>query len=504
MLLLLLLLSPFNDEVIITLQDGKIIIGILQGYKDGKYLVLEGSNLRTIDESNILDIKITKEDPSSKKDEIKQQVEKLLFDKKDYPKAIEVLQEAKKTKKIFEDIYSYFKIAYFEYLNIIIKSESLQLLSNHMEFIKHELPERDASELFLYCYGYFREESGRFKSSKFLLEFARVLSSAAIDEGILKEKKQELEAKLLDLSEIKTHQNEYTLLREFHEILHKLNPDKYQKKLLAIYSLEGGKLILDKKYSTAVETLSKALLLDPKNEKITELFEKARFEDVKQKISFLPRSERIKTLGDYKKSMPKKEYIKWADEEIERIKKMTSDDSIILKDIVYYYPIEPKRWYKYRYTEGEITEKITIDSVEKIEGGLKVFLSQERTFKSYKYTPEFSIREINTDGIFNISDKEKQPLVKMPIRAGTTWSIEKGDQKITRSIISLSSNVQTPAGKFEDCLQVEVKTIVNIRGSKITVTANEYFAPNIGIVKIQVVEKEFQKYSLELVDYGKD
>lgn len=62
-------------------------------------------------------------------------------------------------------------------------------------------------------------------------------------------------------------------------------------------------------------------------------------------------------------------------------------------------------------------------------------------------------------------------IIKAPLEPGTTWNGGNFEKKI----VSIDASVDTPAGKFDKCLQIETRTA----GSVVT----EYYRENIGLVK---------------------
>ncbi len=500
----ILVLSLFQ-EVIITLEDGKVMSGHLHGYREGKYLIYDGSQIQVIDESRIKDVVIIKIDGKGP-EEAKQpedDIEKILFERKDYQKAITILHKMKNQGKSLDGLLPYLKIAHFEYIGELIKSELSSQLEAELEFIRKELPHKETMELYEHCYIYFKEYTSKFKSLRFTAEFARIISKHVLENGLLKDKQGEFESELIDLAESKTRLQQYSQTRSIYEILYNINKNKYGPKLADATLLEVSTLILEKNYQHAELIAQKAAGIGIKDERLVDLYEKAKFENLKSKVSLMPKVERLQALEAFKRGCTRQEFLNWIDQEIYRIQKNTTDTVKAVKDITLYYPAEPKRWYKYKYAQGDITEHVTIDSVQKENGTLKVYISQERTFKSHKYPVEVSRKEITSEGLFNIIGSERTPLIMLPIQIGGSWSQERGSQKIKRTVLSVSQTIKTSAGTFEDCLAVEVKTVADMNGSSTTVTAIEYYAPNVGLVKMEILEQAFAKYSIELIEYGK-
>lgn len=70
-------------------------------------------------------------------------------------------------------------------------------------------------------------------------------------------------------------------------------------------------------------------------------------------------------------------------------------------------------------------------------------------------------------------------LLKAPLKPGTKWT----DDRFTREIIDVKASVNTPAGKFDNCIKVKISNNYS--------TLYEYYKEGIGLVKREfLVEKE--------------
>lgn len=82
-------------------------------------------------------------------------------------------------------------------------------------------------------------------------------------------------------------------------------------------------------------------------------------------------------------------------------------------------------------------------------------------------------------------------ILKKPLKVGTKWETPHG----TREIVETDAIVDTPAGKFEDCIKVRI--------SLDTSTSFEYFKQGIGMVKREfiyedtIVTSRLEKYEIK-------
>lgn len=87
----------------------------------------------------------------------------------------------------------------------------------------------------------------------------------------------------------------------------------------------------------------------------------------------------------------------------------------------------------------------------------------------------FSGEDYEPKNILDQSGNQDTIMLKAPVKPGTKWTAGTS----TREIVSVSASVNTPAGKFDNCVQVKITE----NGS----TTYEYFKNGIGLVKREFV-----------------
>ena len=152
---------------------------------------------------------------------------------------------------------------------------------------------------------------------------------------------------------------------------------------------------------------------------------------------------------------------------------------------VYYYPTAEgdKRVYESQVgkTTLEITEVVT--KVEPKGDGLRVTLGRVIDGTTRPQGPV----DVSARGVFRTAgskhDGEPFPLVKLPVKAGDTWSqtlelpTGRDSMKVTYTVVG-EEDVEVPAGKFKAVRidQVGVAAAGTIKGSS-------WHAPGIGLIK---------------------
>lgn len=86
---------------------------------------------------------------------------------------------------------------------------------------------------------------------------------------------------------------------------------------------------------------------------------------------------------------------------------------------------------------------------------------------------------------------DKKVLIKGPIKKGTAWK----DQNEDREIIDTAADVETPAGKFNGCLKIQIKGQDS--------TSYEYYKEGVGLVKREfksgetTISSSLKKYEIK-------
>lgn len=87
---------------------------------------------------------------------------------------------------------------------------------------------------------------------------------------------------------------------------------------------------------------------------------------------------------------------------------------------------------------------------------------------------------------FGIRDP-KRYLLRDPLEQGRTWTNIVSVSSAERyAISSVGTPCEAPAGKFEDCVQVEAKNRVD---ANVTLVNRQTYAPGVGLVRVQVLAR---------------
>jgi len=190
-----------------------------------------------------------------------------------------------------------------------------------------------------------------------------------------------------------------------------------------------------------------------------------------------------------------------------------------------YFPLEKGRFWEYRvetnYTETEPTySSLRIENI-----GKKTIGDQTFWVRRTSNGTDYYLRK-DSDGVFRYGKRniiEKHPSMDankrmvlplpLPDRSGKSWSVltqsytihrilpnyEPPNENIARfhmtyTLESLDEEVTVPAGSFKKCLLIEGQAQIdqlvgaNTGNGTIEMTTREWYAPGIGLVKLERIE----------------
>jgi hypothetical protein len=103
----------------------------------------------------------------------------------------------------------------------------------------------------------------------------------------------------------------------------------------------------------------------------------------------------------------------------------------------------------------------------------------------------FQGEEYNQTNLLDKESNDNLAILKTPLKAGTKWETLRD----VREIVDIDATVVAPAGTFEDCIKVSIKSENS--------TMHEYFKAGIGMVKREfesegmVVTSTLEKYDIK-------
>lgn len=168
-----------------------------------------------------------------------------------------------------------------------------------------------------------------------------------------------------------------------------------------------------------------------------------------------------------------------------------------------YYPVAVGAEYHYVINTPDRRAVIVRTLVvEKDERSGVTIVRSERSERHPVYEGTSPLEMRIADGkVFKDMLGTENVLLRFPAAKGDQWTWSALDQVFTSTILSTGASVVTPAGVFRDCVEVELSSSVRRAGEIRPYRVRSYYAPGIGLVKIEYDEKADQHKNLELVKY---
>lgn len=166
-------------------------------------------------------------------------------------------------------------------------------------------------------------------------------------------------------------------------------------------------------------------------------------------------------------------------------KRVDTDEQVARRPQVSYYPLAVgNKWtYRVRFLGQEQQQDVEI--LRQVDGYF------EDSQKGRLVADAYGIRD------------EKRYLLRYPLETGRTWTNVVSVASVEHyTIIETGTRCQVPAGTFEDCVRVESRNRQDARTTLVNVFT---FAPNVGLVRIEIVaevgNKRIPQTELALVKY---
>jgi len=174
-----------------------------------------------------------------------------------------------------------------------------------------------------------------------------------------------------------------------------------------------------------------------------------------------------------------------------------------------YYPLkEGKTWVYSISSEKQPVQKITVTNLApreingmsvtlrkwEVSGGVRYYLVAQDDYGVYRYgeqQSETAEPKIITPKVYYL---------KNPVDKGTNWDIStklgEDDLKVNVTIDGIRDQVQVPAGSYNDCVKAKHEgggQFSGKDGGDLSLTAYEWYAPDVGLVKSMVTIKKKAK-----------
>ncbi len=510
---LLLALPALAQGVKITLTDGTVVQGELQGFEHGRYRVrLPGGTVREIDERKVRDVVLTDPAPAPERPASSGAADeaRAAFERGDFEGALRktafALQELDRERAALLDLMAR---CYQALIDRLLEQRDAARLSERLRQVLPLLPPDGRRLLFTRLADRFAEMYRAQPGDPFTLAFAEVLARLAGDGAIPEEARAAMADVFVRLGDSAFDRKAFGPALALYQGAVRMDPrrrEALRPKLLQALLAEARRLLEANDPRGAEALAREALALDPAHAEARALLEDAEFARLKQDVEADYGADAAELLRAFLARTSRAEHRAWAEQALARLSRDPDPRSpAVAAQMRKYFPLRPGRWLLYRRAEGDIHERMKTGAIVREGDVLRVYSTLEEIFRDYS-TSKVYLVEIEKDAVVMPTGAEREPLLKFPLRPGESWSWTSRGRGFRRSVRSIGEPVEVGQGAsrrvFADCLVVEFTSTVDRDGVPMAITSRSTYAPSVGLVKLEFLEPEHRKYSLELVDQG--
>jgi hypothetical protein len=501
------------QEVEVVCSDNQTIQGSLEGFQEGKYRIRVRGELKVIPEDDVITLTI--------------------LDRREHSTSgLEGVEVAFGEGRIMDAMR-----AIHHMLNQIpFKSRDLRRLAleQHRTGIDHLLKQRNPKELqdtllsSLEVFStpeeegllqHFQREVSRRRDERpddpYTLSLAGVLSVVVHRMAILpaaaKETLPPLLERVADLARTKENK---TVAWKAYRALVRVDPSREEglrDLRMSVTMEDAAEKLAEGNIAGSVEAANEVLLLHPNHPGAFDVRETAIFNHLQSKLSKTSRKEERKRLiQEYLGIAQKNENRDWAMGQLKMEAPPEQLDALVFEQMRKYYPLRAGATWRYQLgkpnsgsNEPRSYREIRIREIDETENGRRVSGTVETEVGNSSSSKPLRIR-VEGDSIF--LSHGSGALLAFPLQRGHWWewggnSFRKEEQKHIRKVTSDSRTVKTPYGTFNNCIEVTFSTEFNQDGEAKRIESKEYYAPHVGLVKIDYLDPNYHQHNMELVDY---
>jgi tetratricopeptide (TPR) repeat protein len=523
-----LLATPLLAQgVKVTLTDGGVVQGTLEGYEQGKYRVrLANGTLREIEERAVQEIVLTDrpagEKPSSSASSTSDAA-RAAFERGDYEDALRLigaaLTDLDRERAGLGDLVA--RIAQAQFDRLMEKRDAAGLsnaLRRTLPILSADLRREAVTKLAERFTDLHKSSPNEAFTADFAEILARLAEAGTIDESV----RGTLAERFVQLGQAAFEKKNFASAATFFQGAVTVDPSRagaLRGKLVGSLLARAKQLLDAGEPRAAAKAAQEALAADPGNAQARRLAEDAEFAGVKNEIDALDGAEAIAKLREYLARVSRPEDKAWAEQAIKKIQSSPQERLPgVTAQMKKYFPIRPGRWLLYQRGDGEIKERLRTDTVVRDEGVTRVTYTLEEIYRDYAAKKAY-VLEIEKDAVILAAGGEREPLLKFPLRAGDSWSWQSHGREFKRRVVSTGGTATVGRGgeerTFTDCVVVEFMSLVEREGAPVQLLSRSTYAPGTGLVKLEFVkpgpeggepvpDPEHRKFNLELLRTGQE
>lgn len=498
------------QEVRIVFRDGRTPVqGRLLGYENGKYVIEVQGVRQEYDERDVFNVEILSSGRPPRPPEVPPSTQdyERARSEKEFRRAIELLKQiihgsGPEYQKLIDELAH----LHLEYLRTLMETEDVTQLDAEIAEVFAMPPGARGDLVDRVLVDYLEQKLRERPRREFTYRLARELLRQAAVHSLNQETRGRLVRLLEEYAEYHYALREYAKTVELLEGLAKVEAEqreKFRKRATEIRLVLAQHAFNEDDFDASVATLEQVLAEHADHTAARELYEEALKRQLQVRMAQVMDVERLALLEVYLKRARKLDYVAWARDERERLQKRLSGETVrTYEDLRRYFPAETGRWWTYR-RDSEILERLKVTRVTPEKSGNRIELTQERIFKSYSDSLRTEL-EMTGDTLYRVSGGEREIFLRFPVRKGEGWEWKSGAHTYRRRVIDTDKTVRVEAGTFRNCLEVEFSSAITLDSVTREIVSREYYAPGVGLVKIEFADARYRRYGVELLEYGRE
>lgn len=509
----LLALPALAQSVRVTLSDGRAFEGELESFENGRYKIrLPDGSLREVEERSVKDIVLLDRAERKAADAGPAIQARLAFERGDFETALKYSAQA--LHALENERAAMSELSRKSGQALLERSLERRDAASLGDYLRRVVPGLTADArgaLLTQLAGRFSELHKNAPEESFTTSFAEVLAKLADEGAIQPESRTALADVFLRLAESAAQREEWAQAVVLYQGASKVEPKRkeaLQAQIAKATLALGNRRLKTGDAPGALAAAQEVLAVDTRNVEARRLVEDADFAKLKQELDVDYGVDAARLLKEFIARTARAEHRQWASEALQRAVgaqpgEVRAPD--VAAQMRKYFPVRPGRFLLYRRADGEIQERIRVDSVARQGDVLRVYYQLRQIYRDHKDEKTYTV-EVERDAVMLPTGGEREPLLRFPLRPGDAWSWTSRGREFRRVVKSIGDTVRTGDGPGEknwtDCLVVDFTSVLERDGSPVSLTSRSTYAPNVGLVKLEFLDPEFKRFGLELVNHG--
>lgn len=513
LLALSLTLPAFGQIVKVTQTDGKVVQGDLLGYENGRYrLRLANGSLEDIDEVRVQDVILISPtgERATGRDTGVLDAARSAFERNDLDLAMQKVAEALRSldadRNSTADLAARVSSAYLERLleqrDVVRFTEGLrQVVPTLTPEARKDLYQKMAERLV----DLDRSAPDNAFTSALGDAVARLVEEHAIPEDSRSSLADLLVARAQKEADKMDYGAALTLLKGAARVDSKRR--EALKPRLAETALAQARALLEKRDAAGAAVAAKeAIAYDPENVDAKKVLEAVEFAGFRQRVeNEVGGPVLVAFIRKFMERDLRPEERDWAEQALQRA---TSAAKPTSAQLAAYYPVRLGRTLTYRRGEGTSTERLHTDSITRDGDLVRIYNTARENYREFATTKAYLV-EIERDCVYlPTTGEEREPLLKFPAQPGDSWTWQSNRREFKRTVKSLGESVtvgrEGATRVYHDCLVVDFTSTLDRDGVPVVLTSRSTYAPGVGLVKLEFLDAEFQKFNLDLLEESQD